>query len=102
MDTDTVNALTGVILVNGLPPSQLPSSITDDLLYKKVFGTNNFEVIKKDGFFETVSPEDGFFYRFYRVHSSLVVQESQYVDERIIRIHPTFGCLKALFALCFS
>jgi len=40
---------TGVVLVDGLPPNQIPASITEDERYKKVFGRNNFEVIRKRG-----------------------------------------------------
>jgi hypothetical protein len=43
-----INVLTGVILVNGLPPSSLPSEILEHELYKRSFGGRNFEVVCKN------------------------------------------------------
>jgi hypothetical protein len=78
----TINSLTGVILVNGLPPHQLPLSITGHKLYKQNFSENNFEVVLKSGFYETIQPVFGCYYRFYKTDDQLVVQES--MDEKHI------------------
>ena len=76
------NILSGVVLVNGLPPNQLPTSITDDDRYRKVFGNNNFEVILKSGIYETLRPMLGCFYSFHKSKDgkSLVIRESS--DQR--------------------
>ena len=74
----SLNILSGAVLVNGLPPNQLPTSITDDDRYQKVFGNNNFEVILKSGMYETSRPIQGRFYSFHRSEdaSSLIIRES--------------------------
>ena len=40
----SINLLTGTVLVDGTPPVTLPSSVTEDDLYKRTFGNRNFEV----------------------------------------------------------
>jgi hypothetical protein len=81
----SINTFNGVVLVDGLPPSQLPLTITNDELFTKTFGTNNFEVIFKDELgFETVNPVNGFYYRFHQVQKCVVIQESQYAGENRI------------------
>jgi len=71
-----INALTGVVLIDGLPPNTLPSSITSDNRYKRVFGENNFEVVLKGELWETVRPVQGRLYRFRQSSNSLVIEES--------------------------
>jgi hypothetical protein len=71
----SIDVFTGIVLVNGLPPKQLPRLITDDERYKKCFGSNNFEVVLKNGIYETIHPIEDCFYRFYKVHDHLVVLE---------------------------
>ena len=76
-DCYSINTLSGVILVNGLPPHQLPSSITEDALFRKCFLDNNFEVVMKSGYFETTHPIFGCYYKFHKNKGdTLVVQES--------------------------
>ena len=77
----SINALTGVILVNGLPPNQLPLSITGDKLYQKVFASNNFEVIvTTTGYFQTTYAIFGCYYRFHKAaNGNVVIQESSHV-----------------------
>jgi len=78
----SINALTGIVLVDGLPPNQLPSSISEDLRYKKVFGRNNFEVVLKSGVFETMYPMHECVYRFHKTGDVLVIQESQRIESQ--------------------
>lgn len=77
----SINIFDGTILVNGLPPSQLPTNITEDENYMKIFGKHNFEVILKDDVYETVQPTFGYHYRFYKVNTTLVLIESEYIAE---------------------
>ena len=41
----SINVLNGTILVDGVPPGLLPSSITTNPLYQRTFGERNFEVV---------------------------------------------------------
>jgi hypothetical protein len=41
----SVNLLNGVLLINGVPPGFLPLSITQDPLYLRTFGSQNFEIV---------------------------------------------------------
>mmetsp|Transcript_14460 Transcript_14460/g.35020 ORF Transcript_14460/g.35020 Transcript_14460/m.35020 type:complete len:2021 (-) Transcript_14460:63-6125(-) len=62
----SVNLLNGSVLINGAPPGLLPKSITDDPLFCRTFGENNFEVIA-DGFckYRTARKQHGIsFYGF--------------------------------------
>lgn len=81
----SINTLSGIVLVDGLPPNQLPQSITTDKRYQAIFGKNNFEVILKGGEFETVRPIEGCYYRFHTNNGRFVIRES-----RPIQDHETF------------
>ena len=71
----TVNLLTGILLVDGLPPVSLPKEILDHPLYKRVFGTKNFEVVTKNGILETTKLTAGCTYQFLRTKQKLHVTE---------------------------
>ena len=43
-DTYHINIISGIILINGSPPSILPASILDHPVYRRTFGHSNFEV----------------------------------------------------------
>lgn len=45
-DRITINALTGVVLIDGWPPSALPELIRKHRLYERVFGDRDFEVVR--------------------------------------------------------
>jgi hypothetical protein len=77
----SINTLSGIVLVNGLPPNQLPASIANDERYQRIFGYNNFEVISKSGEFETLHPVEGCFYRFHKTDDTLVIRESRRFDD---------------------
>jgi len=59
-----INVLTGTVLINGLPPSSLPSDILEHRLYQRSFGERNFEVVAKNEVYETVRRVGGFLYSF--------------------------------------
>lgn len=71
-----VNIVTGVILVQGFPPSTLPSSIRNHSVFKWAFGSSNFEVVYKDKVFETIYHIDGTMYEFFLDGKSLHVRET--------------------------
>lgn len=79
-----VNVLTGVVLVNGLPPSSLPSEILEHELYKRSFGNRNFEIVSKNEVYETVRQVGGFLYSFtVKNDGSLCVVETSQDEERL-------------------
>jgi hypothetical protein len=46
-------------------------------LYQSVFADSNFEVVLKEGYFETTwHPVSGRYYRFRRTNNSLIIKES--------------------------
>jgi len=87
----SMNTLTGVVLVDGLPLNKLTLPIVSDPGYKKIFGSTNFEVILKNGIFETVHPVDGFFYRFQKTNIKLCVQESARTNTTTKSDHDGYG-----------
>ena len=76
-----MNILTGVILIDGMPPNTLPSSIINDNRYRGVFGKNIFEVVLKGEKLETVRPIQGCMYRFQKFSDSLLIEESAQIDD---------------------
>ena len=70
----SVNAMTGEVLVTGLPPSRLPSSILNHPLYARSFGDRQFEVMQKEGFLVTCRPAFDKFYKF-SLESELKIYE---------------------------
>ncbi len=76
-DVYALNILTGIILVNGLPPSSLPNNICNHPLFRRVFGKTNFEVtLMQQGIFRTIRTFNGKRYEFYMEGSdSLCVAE---------------------------
>ncbi|KAL7561124.1 hypothetical protein ACA910_009179 [Epithemia clementina (nom. ined.)] len=71
----TVNLITGVFLVDGFPPTSLPVEVLDHHLYRRVFGSHNFEVVCKKGVFETTRLFADCLYRFFLNGSNLHVAE---------------------------
>ena len=71
----TVNILTGVLLVDGLPPGSLPTDILNHDLYRRVFGSKNFEVVLKNGIHETTRLVAERIYRFFLIGNRLYVLE---------------------------
>jgi hypothetical protein len=62
----SLNLLTGVVLLDGWPPSRLPAAILDLPLYKRIFGDSNFEVTRDPcGVLTTLRPVGGRTYSFY-------------------------------------
>ena len=75
----SVNLLTGVALLDGLPPSRLPASILEMPLYKRVFADTNFEVTRDGcGVLTTLRRVGGCKYTFYvDAAGELEVRESR-------------------------
>ena len=72
----TVNLVTGILLVNGLPPASLPIEVVDNDLYRRVFGRRNFEVVPKAGAWETSRLVFGRKYQFFKNQKQLHVLET--------------------------
>jgi hypothetical protein len=79
-----INVLTGTVLLNGHPPSQLPREILDHPLYRRSFGDRTFEVCTmtpatndSSGKLKTTGAVKGRFYTFELALDSkqLLVQE---------------------------
>ena len=63
----STNLLTGVVLFDGRPPGRLPTKITQDDLYQRVFGEAQFEVAAgSDDVFRTTRATNGRLYEFSR------------------------------------
>jgi len=75
----SVNLLTGVVPLDGLPPSRLPASILKMPLYKRVFADSNFEVTRNGcGVLTTLRRVGGCKYTFYvDATGELEVRESR-------------------------
>jgi hypothetical protein len=81
----SLNALSGVVLCDGLPPRRLPLSVTGDATYVRSFGSRVFEVTVFDGVFTASRPLSGCIYEFIppRVGAGLVIRERQ-VDSTVV------------------
>jgi hypothetical protein len=76
----TVNIVRGTVLVNGVPPSSLPRSITELPLFQRVFGADrNFAVVPalNGAGIRTSAPFKGADYTFVECEGHLVVREEQ-------------------------
>ena len=73
--TYLINVVSGTVLINGCPPSQLPRSILDHPLYKRTFSNRNFEVAKDGSFLMTCTPVFDRHYRFLERCGDLQVLE---------------------------
>ncbi|EJK67911.1 hypothetical protein THAOC_10982 [Thalassiosira oceanica] len=74
--TYLLNVMSGTVLINGSPPSQLPRSILDHPLYKRTFANRNFEVVEDGGFLVTCTPVFDRHYRFLELSGDLQVLEA--------------------------
>jgi len=76
-DHYSINILSGIVLINGKPPSNLSMDIRNHIKYKKVFGSRNFEtVLNSGGGFITRYPLNGNMYSFFLdSKKSLVIKE---------------------------
>jgi hypothetical protein len=74
----SANVLTGVLLMNGVPPRTLPLEILNHKMYQRTFGEISFEIVKGvDGWMETVRMIHGKYYRFHLPLNS----DSQFIIE---------------------
>jgi hypothetical protein len=74
----SANILTGVLLMNGVPPRTLPLEILNHKLYQRTFGEISFEIVRgADGWMETVRRVHGKYYRFHLrpSDSQLMIEE---------------------------
>ena len=78
----SINVLDGTILVNGLPPDILPSSLTSKPIYGRTFGKRNFEITTVHaGYYRTARQVDGgYFYGFKVINNSLHIFEDKSPD----------------------
>eukprot|EP01035_Chromulina_nebulosa_P021325 gene21325-27629_t len=76
-DLFSMNAQTGVVLFNGLPPRRLPFSVISNGKYKRTFGDHNFDVVTTiDNIMRTTRSVKGFYYEFFEdVNKGLIVRE---------------------------
>lgn len=72
-----VNVLTGTALRNGAAPAQLPAAVLHHALYKRTFGTLEFEVSDD---LRSRQPHEGCFYGFQLSDGHLVVTEQAACD----------------------
>ena len=77
-DIISINVVSGVVLYNGLPPSSLPESIRQHPMYKRSFGSRNFEIVSKGGILRATRPILGCIYEFVQPEAqgtALLVKE---------------------------
>ena len=81
----SLNAVSGVVLCDGLPPRRLPLSVTGDDMYVRSFGNRDFEVTFSAGVFTASRPLSGCIYEFTppRVGAGLIIRE-RHVDSTTI------------------
>ena len=83
----STNLLTGVVLFDGQPPGRLPADITQDSLYRRVFGEARFEVAAgSDGVFRTTMATNGRSYEFSREAADgrvLIEEVDEHSGERL-------------------
>ncbi|WIA08443.1 hypothetical protein OEZ85_007880 [Tetradesmus obliquus] len=62
----SVNILDGTVLLDGVPPGRLPSDVLQHPLYRRTFGSCNFEVsVTQAGVWQTLRPINGRLYDFH-------------------------------------
>ena len=72
----SLNALTGVVLFDGSPPSRLPIQVLEAPSYMRLFGTRSFEIVRSEAnVMETVRPVSGRFYQFCFIDNRLRIYE---------------------------
>jgi hypothetical protein len=79
-----VNVLTGMVLLNGVPPRSLPPDILNHRMYRRTFGDTNFEtLILSNGWIESSRLVFGRKYRIQLLSDSnqLLIQERRAGDE---------------------
>jgi Protein of unknown function (DUF3638) len=82
----TINIITGVVLVDGLPPTSLPAEILEHALYRRSFGSTNFEILPdSDGGLKT-NVLDGKRYRFFMNENDLHVEEIDVATGSILEL----------------
>eukprot|EP00956_Cyclotella_meneghiniana_P007278 scaffold9913_cov36-Cyclotella_meneghiniana.AAC.17 len=81
-----VNLITGEVLIDGVPPSRLPSEILNHPLYVRSFGERQFEVVMKEGFLETCCPAFDRFYKFSLGSDDLKIYEFKQDDSEFMEL----------------
>ena len=86
-DLFSINLLTGLLLVNGVPPGRLPTDILEHPLYRRVFADCNPETcVLSDGTLQTVRPIHGCVYSFQLREAQLVVHERDAAPGQTLRL----------------
>eukprot|EP00878_Enallax_costatus_P005957 GHUV01006249.1.p1 GENE.GHUV01006249.1~~GHUV01006249.1.p1 ORF type:complete len:2036 (+),score=737.34 GHUV01006249.1:1069-7176(+) len=71
----SLNILDGTVLLDGVPPSRLPSDILQHPVYHCCFGSSNFDVgFTATGMYKTLRAIDGCYYSFYWAAASSTSQ----------------------------
>ena len=80
----SLNAVSGVVLCDGMPPRRLPKSVTSDEMYVRSFSTRDFEVTMSANVYTSSRPLAGCIYQFIppRDGTELVVTE-RHVDSGV-------------------
>jgi hypothetical protein len=78
----SINILDGTVLLDGLPPGQLPREVLEHPLYQRAFEGWNFEVSRaSDGTMSTIKAHQGHFYHFVLAgEDALVITEEERVS----------------------
>ena len=81
-----INLLNGIVLCNGVQPSELPSTILHHPLYKRVFSDYSFETRILGNSFQTINPQRGCSYSFSLEDQNLTIKETNVESHAELRL----------------
>lgn len=96
----TIDIITGLLFVNGLPLSRLPSCILDSHVYKRFFGGISFEVQQDDeNTFSTIKKYNDCTYEFRKETRDIIIieRDDKGIERRLIYYAKLKGNLKFVF-----
>ena len=96
-DLYSINLVNGIVLFNGQPISQLPVTILEHPLYKRVFDEHNFEICVSKGVYITTMPTNGYNYTFEQCKDNLIITEIDCLTNINLQLlEPAGGWVKEL------
>eukprot|EP00727_Mastigamoeba_balamuthi_P014762 m51a1_g9911 hypothetical protein (2918) ;mRNA; r:112489-126161 len=72
----SINILSGDVLVDGYPLRSLPGGVLQSALYKRTFGSHDFEAVREGNSWKAQHPQGGFFYEFALGSGSVCIRET--------------------------
>ena len=83
------NCLDGLLLVDGSPNNRLLPNFVKDESFQSLFGKSTvFDVTREGNILTTSKPYSGFFFRFFKIGSNLMIVEKSYDNSRELYLIP--------------